>query len=104
MLDRLQDDAYKAGLKPLEFFDLTPGEVSRWLGPRWRGLVMRTYYDEGVRRRRTLPQSVDDLFPKKANDEVLNDDQMLVRLKAIAKESKKAAAAAKAPRATEVRK
>lgn len=89
-------------MRPHEFFDLTPGEVTSWLMSKWRGVLRRTYYEEGVRRKPRLPASADDLFPKKSN-EILDGEDMLVRLKSIAKESKRLAAL-KDARTQEVRK
>lgn len=74
-------------MKPHEFFDLTPGEVMAWLTPAWRGYVEQAYYREGMHRRKKLPPSIKDLFPKPR--EVLDGKKMHNRLKGILEQQKK---------------
>lgn len=90
-MEKLQDDAYAAGLKPAEFFDLTPGEVMRWLGPRWRGVIEAAYYSDGIRRRKKLPRTVAELFPKPT--EILGGKELFDRARAVVKTFNKRAAA-----------
>ena len=49
-------------MKPAEFFDLTPGEVGRWLGPAWRGKIETAYHNARLQRAKKLPAKSSELF------------------------------------------
>lgn len=71
-------------MKPHEFFDLTPGEVTDWLAPAHRGVVERAWWTERFHRMKRLPQKSDDVFKKEI--EVLGPDDLLKRAKDVVKE------------------
>lgn len=76
---------------PHHWFDLTPGEVARWLGPRWRGVLIDTYWEETVRRRKRLPRKPDELFRKMKVQKPLEGQQLYDRMRAVVKEFNKRA-------------
>lgn len=59
------DDAYESGLKPNEFFELTPGEVIRWIRPAWREKINTAWMHESVHRLKRLPSNPKELWPEK---------------------------------------
>ena len=71
-------------MKPAEFFDLTPGEVGRWLGPAWRGKIETAYHHARLQRAKKLPPKSSELF--KSETKVLSPEQLYAHTRDIVAE------------------
>ncbi|AMX93614.1 MULTISPECIES: hypothetical protein [Mesorhizobium] len=72
---------------PHQFFDLTPFEVTTWIGPAHQGQMEVAWQREAVSRMRKIPQKPSELW--KEPQKLQTADQMHRKMRAYVEQLKK---------------